>query len=404
MSARKKYTPEYRQEAARLVIDTGRPIAEVARELNLGATLLGRWVKKERERTGELGDGAPAELDTNERGELDRLRRENAELKMDNEFLGKGCLLRVEASKVECFQLMRQEKANYSISRMARLLKVSRSGYYKWADQQDKKDKGLDPKEIWRRELDEKILKFWNASDQTYGSPRITIDLRDEGIYVDRKTVAKAMRRLGIEGISPRSWVPVTTIPGKPTHSIPDRVKRLFDTGELNRVWMSDITYLRTGEGWLYLCAVRDGCSRRVLGWAMDPTQTTDLVEKALRMTHTLRGEVPEGLVFHADRGTQFTSDQLYQVCQELGIDQSMGRTGVCFDNAMAESFWSTLKTEFYDRRTWKTRNEARREVARWIEIFYNRRRRHSSIGNQPPVDFENAYHQAATAADENAA
>lgn len=299
---------------------------------------------------------------------------------------------------------MRQEKANYSISRMARLLKVSRSGYYKWSGQQDKKANGLDPREEFRKELDEKILKFWNDSDQTYGAPRITIDLHAEGIVVNRKTVAKAMRRLGIEGISPRSWVPVTTIPGKPTHAIPDRVKRVYDTGELNRVWISDITYLRTGEGWLYLCAVRDGCSRRVLGWAMDSTQTTDLVERALRMSHILRGEVPNGLVFHADRGTQFTSDQLYQVCRELGIDQSMGRTGVCFDNAMAESFWSTLKTEFYDRRTWKTRNEARREVARWIEIFYNRRRRHSSIGNQSPVDFENAYHQAAATAAENAA
>lgn len=299
---------------------------------------------------------------------------------------------------------MRQEKANYSISRMARLLKVSRSGYYKWASQQDRKATGDDPREQFRKELDEKILKFWNDSDQTYGAPRITSDLHDEGIMVNKKTVAKAMRRLGIEGISPRSWVPVTTIQGKSTHTIPDRVTRLFDTGELNRVWISDITYLRTSQGWLYLCAVRDGCSRRVLGWAMDSTQTTDLVERALRMAHTLRGEVPEGLVFHADRGTQFTSDQLYRVCQELGIDQSMGRTGVCFDNAMAESFWSTLKTEFYDRRTWKTRDEARRAVARWIEVFYNRRRRHSAIDYQPPVDFENAYHQAATAATENAA
>ncbi len=136
----------------------------------------------------------------------------------------------------------------------------------------------------------------------------------------------------------------------------------------------------------------------------MDSTQVTDLAERALRMAHTLRGEAPDGLVFHADRETQFTSGQLYQVCQELGIDQPMGRTRVCFDNAMAESFWSTLKAEFYDRRKWKTRNAARQAVARWIETFYNRRRRHSPIGNQPPVDFENAYHQAATAADENAA
>ena len=166
-------------------------------------------------------------------------------------------------------------------------------------------------------------------------------------------------------------------------------MKRLFVQGQLNRVWMSDITYLRTGEGWLYLCAIRDEHSRRVLGWAMDSVQDSHLVERALHMAYTLRGEVPEGLVFHADRGTQFTSNQLRQVCQELGIAQSVGRTGVCFDNAMSESFWSTLKTEFYDRRKWPTRDEARKSVARWIEIVYNRRRRHSSIGMISPVDFE---------------
>lgn len=299
---------------------------------------------------------------------------------------------------------MSQEKANYSVSRMARLLNVSRSGYYKWADQQDKRIKGLDPREDFYKKLDQKILEFWEASNQTYGAPRITADLHDIGIMVDKKTVAKAMRRMGIEGISPRSWVPVTTIPGTSTHNIPDRVKRTWDMGKLNKVWISDTTYLRTGEGWLYLCAIRDGHSRRVLGWAMDATHTTDLVERALRMAHTLRGQVPEGVVFHADRGTQFTSNQLYRVCQELGINQSMGRTGVCFDNAMAESFWSTLKNEFYDRRKWATRNEARREVARWIEVFYNRRRRHSSIGYQSPVDFENAYHQADVTVLENVA
>ena len=156
---------------------------------------------------------------------------------------------------------------------------------------------------------------------------------------------------MGIEGISPRAFVPVTTIQSKRKSTLPDLVKRLFDQGQLNRVWMSDFTHLRTNEGWLYLCVIRDGHSRRVLGWSMDSVQDSYLVERALRMAYILRGEVPDGVVFHADRGTQFTSEQLWQVCQELGIAQSVGRTGVCFDNAMAESFWSTLKTEFYDRK-----------------------------------------------------
>lgn len=151
---------------------------------------------------------------------------------------------------------------------------------------------------------------------------------------VDRKTAARAMRRLGIEGIFPRFSVPVTTIPGKPTYSIPDRVKQLFDTRELNRVWISDIMYLHAGEGWLYLCAVRDGCSRCVLGRAMDATQTTDLVERTLRMARTLGDGAPDGLVFHGDRGTQFTNDQLPGMPGAGHRPVDGGRTGVCFDCA----------------------------------------------------------------------
>ena len=146
--------------------------------------------------------------------------------------------------------------------------------------------------------------QIWSDSDRVYGAPRITAELAERyGIALNRKTVAKRMRLMGIEGISPRAFVPVTTIQSKRKSTLPDLVRRMFDAGELNRVWMSDITYLRTGEGWLYLCVIRDGHSRRVLGWAMDSVQDTSLVERALRMAYTLRGEVADGLVFHADRG-----------------------------------------------------------------------------------------------------
>ena len=140
------------------------------------------------------------------------------------------------------------------------------------------------------------------------------------------------MRRQGLEGISPRRFRPVAPIGQARVHSIPDLVARKWDTGALDAVWISDITYLRTDEGWVYLCAVRDACSRRVLGWAMDSVQTTALVERALRMAYILRGGGPAGVVFHADRGTQYTSAQLNDVCTGLGIRQSVGRTGVCWD------------------------------------------------------------------------
>lgn len=294
---------------------------------------------------------------------------------------------------------MAQEKANFEITRMARLVRVSRQGYYRWARARTGRP---GPQAVRREQIDEAVRASHAASDEVYGAPRITADLHDNGLVVNVKTVAASMRRQGLEGISPRMFTPVTTIAGTPTHQIPDRVKRRWDTGRLNRVWISDITYLRTGEGWLYLCVVRDGCSRRVLGWAMDSHQDADLVERALRTAKTLRGDVPDHVVFHADRGTQYTSTQLHLACEELKIDQSMGQVGVCFDNAMAESFFATLKTEFYHRSAWPTRAEARTAVARWIEVVYNRRRRHSALGYLSPVNYE--HHLVETSTMEQAA
>ena len=215
---------------------------------------------------------------------------------------------------------------------------------------------------------------------------------------MSRKTVAKLMRSNGIVGISPRGWTPITTWPDLAAQALPDLVGRRFDQGELNKVWTSDITYLATGQGWLYLCAVRDGCSRRVLGWSVQDHLRADLVDQALTMAVVLRGSLPDKVVFHADRGTQYTSSQIADLCAGLGLLQSVGRTGVCWDNAPAESFWSTLKTEFYNRHYWPTKAEARLAVGRWLEERYNRKRRHSAIGMMTPVQFEH-HQQTATLA-----
>lgn len=196
--------------------------------------------------------------------------------------------------------------------------------------------------------------------------------------------------------MSPRRFTPVTTVVDPDAHRPKDLVDRRFDQGELDRVWTSGITYLRTGEGWLYLCAVRDGCSRRVIGWAIEETMHTDLVESALSMAVTMRGELPERVIFHADRGTQYTSGQLARFARRHGVAQSVGRTGVCWDNAQAESFWATLKVEFYTRFLWPTKQHAEVAVGDWIERVYNRRRRHSSLGMISPVEFERRFAQTA--------
>lgn len=280
-----------------------------------------------------------------------------------------------------------------TVGRMAALLGVSRSGFYAWAA---RKDAAPGPRQSRREDLLVKIKVAHDASDGVNGAPRITVDLRETGEVVSVKTVAKLMRANEIRGISPRPWRPVTTIADVNPHTIPDLVERRFDRGVLNVVWTSDITYLATGEGWLYLAAVRDGCSRRVIGYAFADTLHTDLVESALRRAVTFREGHTAGVIFHADRGCQYTSTQLAQVAEELDVRLSVGRTGVCWDNAQQESFWSTLKTEHYHRHTFATRAEAIASVSTWIEQVYNRRRRHSSLGQINPVAFE---HQLTTAA-----
>lgn len=286
-----------------------------------------------------------------------------------------------------------------SVGRMVQLLGVSRSGYYAWSRAQAAPP-GV--RAVRRAELIAKIVAAHEASDGVNGSPRILADLRAGGEVVSRKTVAKLMRSNDIQGVSPRVWRPVTTVAGEATHTIPDLVERRFDRGALNKVWTSDITYLSTGEGWLYLCAVRDGCSRRVLGYAFADSLHTDVVESALRRAVMFRDPATGSTsktVFHADRGCQYTSDQMWRVAEEVDVQLSVGRTGVCWDNAQQESFWSTLKTEFYRRRQFATRSAAITAVSRWIEDTYNRHRRHSALGQISPVQFENRLINTATEA-----
>lgn len=282
---------------------------------------------------------------------------------------------------------MHAEKHDHQITRMARLLNVSSSGYYAWVA---RGGKPVGSRAVRQRVIDAKVRKVYAESGDVYGAPRVAAQLDREGIKVNKKTVAASMRRQGLEGISPSMFTPVTTIAGVRPHRIPDLVQRTWDQGEIDRVWISDVTYLRTGEGWLYLCLVTDAHSRRVLGYSMSTVQNSELIESALRRACLLRqNHTPDGVVFHADRGVQYTSEDTYKVCRTLGISQSVGRTGICFDNAMAESVFSKLKTEFYHRRSWPTRAEARTAVADWIEQVYNRRRLHSAIGMLPPVEYE---------------
>ena len=240
------------------------------------------------------------------------------------------------------YRFIEAEKATYGVYRALGLLEIAKSTYYDW---RDATLRAPSPRDQRREELAAAIVQAHDASDGVYGAPRIHADLQEAGHAVARKTVAKIMRELRIQGVSPRPWR-VTTVPDGAAAAHPDLVERAFDTGELDRVWISDITYLHTGEGWLYLAVVRDGCSRRVLGWAIEDHMRAELVTAALAMAVATRGHRADQVIFHADRGCQYTSREVTDYAAEHNIVCSVGATGVCWDNAMAESFWATFKVE----------------------------------------------------------
>ncbi len=219
---------------------------------------------------------------------------------------------------------MHVEKSNFSISRMARLLQVSRSGFYAWLK------RGPSKRAVRQEQIEQKISWFHGDSDEVSGSPKILADLRADGETISRKTVAKVMRKLGLRGVCPKRWKTTTITDGTDTYPR-DQAKRVWDTGVLNRIWVGDITYLRTWEGWLYLATVIDAHSRRVIGWAIDDHMRTDLVEDALQMAIVLRGELPATVVFHTDRGTQYASAQISTFATKNGITRSMGLTAMPF-------------------------------------------------------------------------
>ncbi len=280
------------------------------------------------------------------------------------------------------FAFIKDHLSLFPLDTACEVLEVSRSGYYAW------RSRPASMRSRRREDLKAKIRAVHEENRRVYGSPRVWRALRSQGETVCRNTVAQVMRAEAIRAKTRKKFVPRTT---QSNHGRPvagNILNRQFRAEEPNRKWAVDITYIATDEGWLYLAGVIDLCSRRIVGWSMAEHMKTELVSDALKMAIARRR--PEGgLLHHSDQGVQYASED-YQLLLELNqMEASMSSRGDCWDNACAESFWATLKTELVNHEHYATREEARQSIFEYIEVFYNRKRLHSSLGYVSPETFE---------------
>lgn len=285
------------------------------------------------------------------------------------------------------------EKANYPISWMCSILHVPRSSFYDWRRQAAT----MTATAARRAELAVQVKDVFDDFRQTYGCRRIARELNAQGVACSVGLVADLMREMGLKAVQPRAYR-VTTVHGVDDEYPVDLIERDFTSDTPGTKLVGDITYLRTGQGWLYLATVIDLATRMVVGWQIADHMRTTLVIDALEMAR-LHGHVQPNAIFHSDRGTQYASADYAKYCAKIGVRRSMGRTGVCWDNAAAETFFATLKNEMYYRYVFATKARARFAVAEFIEVFYNRKRMHSSIGYRTPAQALNDYRSAALAA-----
>ncbi len=283
------------------------------------------------------------------------------------------------------------EKANYKISWMCGMLGVPRSSFYAWRNRAETATAAR------RRELAAQVRRVFGAGRGAYGCRRVAAQLNREGHPCSVGLVADLMREAGLRACQPRAYKR-TTLAGEQPVASPDLIGRDFTAATPGTRLVGDITYLKTGEGWLYLATVIDLATKMVTGWQLGTHMRTSLVTDALDMAIT-HGHIQPGAIFHSDKGAQYTSAELARFCQAHGIRTSTGRTGVCWDNAAAESFFAALKNEMYHRQAFPDRARARFAVADYIEVFYNRVRLHSTLGYRTPAEALAEFQAATTAA-----
>ncbi|MDV5291577.1 IS3 family transposase [Klebsiella michiganensis] len=374
----KRYPEEFKTEAVKQVVDRGYSVASVATRLDITTHSLYAWIKKygPDSSTNKEQSDAQAEIRRLQK-ELKRVTDERDILKKPRGVLRKAVRLR--------YAFIRDNTCCWPVRLLCRVLDVHPSGFYAWLQQPHSQRHQADLR------LTGQIKQFWLESGCVYGYRKIHLDLRDSGQQCGVNRVWRLMKRVGIKAQvgyrSPRARK------GEASIVSPNRLQRQFNPDAPDERWVTDITYIRTHEGWLYLAVVVDLFSRKIIGWSMQSRMTKDIVLNALLMAVWRRNPQKQVLV-HSDQGSQYTSHEWQSFLKSHGLEGSMSRRGNCHDNAVAESFFQLLKRERIKKKIYGTREEARSDIFDYIEMFYNSKRRHGSSDHMSPTEYENQYYQ----------
>ncbi|EEN4858734.1 IS3 family transposase [Salmonella enterica] len=371
----KQHTPEFRQEALKLAERIG--VAAAARELNLYESQLYNWRSKQQNQLSS------SEREQEMSAEIARLKRQLAERDEELAILQKGRDILREAPEMK-YVFIEKHQAEFNIKAMCRVLQIARSGWYVWHQRRHQ----INRRQRFRLVCDNVVREAFSDAKQRYGAPRLTDELRAQGYQFNVKTVAASLRRQGLRAKASRRFRPVSYR----KHDLPvseNLLKQDFYASGPNQKWVGDITYLRTGEGWLYLAVVIDLWSRSVIGWSMSSRMTAQLACDALQMA-LWRRKCPENVIVHTDRGGQYCSTDYQSLLKRHNLRGSMSARGCCYDNACAESFFHTLRVECIHGEDFVSREIMRTAVFNYSECDYNRWRRHSACGGLSPEQFEN--------------
>ncbi|AXD87828.1 IS3 family transposase [Salmonella enterica] len=374
----KRYPEEFKIEAVKQVVDRGYSVSSVATRLDITTHSLYAWIKKygPDSSTNKEQSDAQAEILRLQK-ELKRVTDERQHIKKSRGVLRKAVRLR--------YAFIRDNTRCWPVRLLCRVLDVHPSGFYAWLQQPHSQ------REQANQMLTGQIKQFWLESGCVYGYRKIHLDLRDTGQQCGVNRVWRLMKRAGIKAQvgyrSPRARK------GEDSIVAPDRLQRQFNPDAPDERWVTDITYIRTHEGWLYLAVVVDLFSRKVIGWSMQPRMTKEIVLNALLMA-LWRRNPQKAVLVHSDQGSQYTSYEWQSFLKSHGLEGSMSRRGNCHDNAVAESFFQLLKRERIKKKIYGTREEARSDIFDYIEMFYNSKRRHGSSDKMPPTEYENRYYR----------